>query len=229
MKYTCLALGALLLAGCKGMPGSVSLHNGTDTTSYALGMSFARRFKADSLSINPQAFVQGIQDGLNDSSRKMLTDQEMSAALSALDQAINMKRMAGNSAVALRNKKAGEMFLDQNKRRQGVITLPSGLQYEVVKNGTGPIPRKGQTVETRYRGTLIDGTEFDSSEKHGGTVRFTVDQVIPGWTEALLKMKVGSKWKLYIPSELAYGERGAGGMIGPNAALVFDIELVAVH
>jgi len=127
-----------------------------------------------------------------------------------------------------KNKKEGAEFLEQNKKRSGVVTLPSGLQYEVIAEGKGKSPKADQTVETNYRGTLIDGTEFDSSEKHGGPASFKMTQVIAGWTEALQRMKVGSKWKLYIPPQLAYGDRGASGVIGPNATLVFEIELLSI-
>lgn len=229
MKVILVVLSAIILVGCKGMPGSNTLRDSTDSTSYALGINFGNRFKTDSIRINPELFVRGIQDAMIDSSKKLLTDQEVGSALGRLDQAITMKHMAAGMAQAAKNKKEGEDFLEQNKKRQGVITLPSGLQYEVINNGSGRMPRRGQTIEARYRGTLVNGSEFDSSEKHGGSVKFVVDQVIPGWTEALLRMNVGSKWKLFIPSELAYGERGAGNVIGPNQALIFDIELVSIQ
>jgi FKBP-type peptidyl-prolyl cis-trans isomerase len=122
----------------------------------------------------------------------------------------------------------GEAFLAENGKREGVVTLPSGLQYKVLKSGTGKTPKLSDKVETHYRGTLIDGTEFDSSYKRGQTATFPVNGVIPGWTEALQKMKEGDKWQLAVPSKLAYGERGAGREIGPNATLLFEVELIAV-
>lgn len=229
MKYAMIFLAAVVIAGCKNMPGSSTLRDSTDSTSYALGINFGNRFKSDSLHINPELFVRGIQDALTDSSKKLMTDQEVGSSLSRLDQELSMKRMAAGMAASAKNKKEGEDYCDQNKKREGVVTLPSGLQYEVLKTGSGPVPKRGQTVETRYKGMLVNGTEFDSSEKHGGTVRFTIDQVIPGWTEALLRMNVGSKWKLVVPSDLAYGERGAGNIIGPNQTLIFELELVSIQ
>ncbi len=231
MKYVAVLLAALAIAGCKkGIPGlsSSSLSNDRDSTSYALGMNIGKQIHADSIDINPEMFVRGMTDAASDSGKKMLTDQEVQMSLMRLNQAISAKRAAAASLVAEKNKMEGEACLEQNKKREGVCTLPSGLQYLVIKEGTGPMPKKGQTVETRYRGTLVDGSEFDNSERHGGTVTFPVDRVIPGWSEALLKMKVGSKWKVWVPSQLAYGPQGAGGMIGPNCALIFELELVAI-
>ena len=126
------------------------------------------------------------------------------------------------------NKAKGDAFLAANKAKDGVVTLPSGLQYKIVTPGTGAKPKLSDSVVCHYRGTLIDGTEFDASSKHGGPATFPVNQVIKGWTEALQLMPVGSKWQLYIPSELAYGSRGAGGDIGPNSTLIFDIELLSI-
>jgi len=130
--------------------------------------------------------------------------------------------------LADKNQKEGEVFLAENKKKKGVITLPSGLQYQVIKEGTGKIPKATDTVTTHYRGTLIDGTEFDSSYKRGEPASFPVNGVIKGWTEALQLMKVGSKWQLFIPSNLAYGPQGAGQAIGPNATLIFEIELLSI-
>ena len=133
----------------------------------------------------------------------------------------------GNKAEA--NRQKGEAFLVENQKKEGVITLPSGLQYKVIEEGTGESPKPNDTVVTHYRGTLIDGKEFDSSYRRGEPASFPVNRVIAGWTEALQLMKVGAKWQLFIPPELAYGERGAGRAIGPNAALIFEIELVEIQ
>jgi FKBP-type peptidyl-prolyl cis-trans isomerase FklB len=130
--------------------------------------------------------------------------------------------------VAEKNKKEGEAFLAENAKKEGVVTLPSGLQYKIIQQGSGRKPKLTDEVTTHYRGTLLDGTEFDSSYKRGEPTSFPVNGVISGWTEALQLMPVGSKWQLFIPSNLAYGMRGAGGTIGPNAALIFDIELIAI-
>jgi FKBP-type peptidyl-prolyl cis-trans isomerase FklB len=138
------------------------------------------------------------------------------------------KQAERTKQLAEKNKKEGEAFLAANKTKEGIKTLPSGLQYKVIKEGTGKTPTAEDTVVTNYRGTLTDGTEFDSSYKRGQPATFPVKGVIPGWTEALQLMKEGSKWELFIPSNLAYGEQGAGGVIGPNAALIFEIELISV-
>jgi len=126
------------------------------------------------------------------------------------------------------NKKSGEVFLVENKKKDGVVNLPSGLQYKIIKAGTGTSPKAADTVTVNYKGTLVDGTEFDSSYKRGEPVTFPVGGVIPGWTEALQKMKVGSKWQLFIPASLGYGEKGAGNVIGPNATLIFEVELISI-
>jgi FKBP-type peptidyl-prolyl cis-trans isomerase FklB len=136
--------------------------------------------------------------------------------------------MSKVKVVGEKNVKEGETFLAANKKKEGVVTLPSGLQYKILKTGDGPKPTKDQTVKCHYRGTLIDGTEFDSSYKRGEPTEFPVGQVIKGWTEALQLMPVGSKWQLFIPSDLAYGPNGAGQMIGPNVTLIFDIELISI-
>jgi FKBP-type peptidyl-prolyl cis-trans isomerase len=139
------------------------------------------------------------------------------------------KTIAHNKEVGDKNMKEGEAFLAENKKKEGVVTLPSGLQYKVITAGTGKKPKATDTVTTQYRGTLIDGTEFDSSYKRGQPTTFPVAGVITGWTEALQLMPVGSKWQLFIPSNLAYGPRGAGHLIGPNATLVFEVELLSIE
>jgi FKBP-type peptidyl-prolyl cis-trans isomerase FklB len=137
--------------------------------------------------------------------------------------------MAKQAEVAKKNKAEGEAFLAENKKKEGVKTTPSGLQYKVIKPGKGKKPKSSDTVTVNYRGTLIDGTEFDSSYKRGQPATFQVSGVIPGWTEALQLMEEGAKWQLFIPSNLAYGERGAGGVIGPNATLIFEVELISIQ
>ena len=138
------------------------------------------------------------------------------------------RQNAEMKAVAAKNLEDGEKFLTENKKQKGVVTLPSGLQYKIVKEGSGESPKATDTVTTNYRGKLIDGTEFDSSYTRGEPARFAVNAVIPGWTEALQLMKPGAQWVLYIPPKLAYGENGVGNLIGPNATLVFDVDLLSV-
>jgi FKBP-type peptidyl-prolyl cis-trans isomerase FklB len=178
--------------------------------------------------------ARAIRDVLSNSKQSM-TDDESKATLEALKTKIVAKRDADAKAAQAEaqvqgdaNKKAGDAFLADNKTKDGVVTLPSGLQYKVITQGTGPKPTASDTVSCNYKGTLIDGKVFDASASHGGPIEFPVNGVIRGWTEALQLMPVGSKWQLFIPSDLAYGPRGAGADIGPNSTLVFEVELVSI-
>jgi len=158
-----------------------------------------------------------------------LTEQEAQAVLTEMQTEVSKKRQEQMQQAAASNKAQGDAFLAANKAKEGVVTLPSGLQYKILKAGTGPKPTASDTVSCNYRGTLINGTEFDSSAKHGDAAKFGVGQVIKGWSEALQLMPVGSKWQLFVPASLAYGERGAGGDIGPDATLIFEVELVSIE
>jgi FKBP-type peptidyl-prolyl cis-trans isomerase FklB len=202
-----------------------------DKTSYAIGMnigkSVAAKFRSDSLDINSAIFLRGMKDAMA-GSKTLLTDNEAKAVLDALQADMSKNQEAKMAMAGDVNKAKGDAFLAANKAKDGVLTLPSGLQYKIITPGTGPKPTAADSVVCNYRGTLIDGTEFDASSKHGGPATFPVGQVIKGWTEALQLMPVGSKWQLYIPSDLAYGSRGAGGDIGPNSTLIFDIELLSI-
>jgi FKBP-type peptidyl-prolyl cis-trans isomerase FklB len=157
-----------------------------------------------------------------------MSDKDMEATMNAFQQEMMSKMQAKQKVEGEKNKKEGEAFLEANKKKEGVVTLPSGLQYKILKAGTGAKPTAKDTVKVNYRGTLIDGTEFDSSYKGGKPVEFPLGQVIKGWIEGIQLMPVGSKWQLFIPSNLAYGERGGGQMIGPNAALIFEVELLSI-
>jgi FKBP-type peptidyl-prolyl cis-trans isomerase len=157
-----------------------------------------------------------------------MTPDEQRAALTALSTVAKSKVEAKNQVAGEANKKAGDAFLAANKTKDGVVTLPSGLQYKIITQGTGPKPTASDTVICNYRGTLIDGKEFDASSKHGGPATFPVSGVIKGWTEALQLMPVGSKWQLFIPPDLAYGTAGAGSDIGPSSTLIFEVELVSI-
>jgi FKBP-type peptidyl-prolyl cis-trans isomerase FklB len=161
--------------------------------------------------------------------KPLLTEQEIKDVITALQKDLQAKQQEKMRVLAEKNKKEGESFLAENKKKDGVITLASGLQYKIIKNGGGKMPKATDSVTVNYRGTLIDGTEFDSSIKRGQPATFQVSGVIPGWTEALQLMREGSKWQLFIPSNLAYGERGAGGSIGPNAVLIFEVELISIN
>jgi len=172
--------------------------------------------------------ARGLRDTLV-GAKPLLTDAEAEAALGQLQTAVKAKQDAELQKMGDANMKEGQEFLAANKTKDGVVTLPSGLQYKILTPGTGPIPGPGDTVVCNYRGTFINGTEFDSSYKRGQPATFPVSGVIKGWTEALQLMPVGSKWQLFIPSDLAYGTRGAGGTIPPNATLIFEVELLSIQ
>jgi len=203
----------------------------TDKVSYALGMNIAAslgaNLKRQNVEINHDVLIQAIKDGLS-GGKTLMTEAEAQNTLRQFMSELQQKQEAKMKEAADNNKKEGDAFLAANKTKPGVVTLPSGLQYKIVKEGTGPKPAATDTVTVNYRGTLINGTEFDSSYKRGEPATFPVGGVIKGWTEALQLMPVGSKWELYIPSDLAYGARGAGADIGPNATLVFEVELLSI-
>jgi FKBP-type peptidyl-prolyl cis-trans isomerase FklB len=206
---------------------ATTLKTDKEKLSYAMGMDLAGQLKANQVEIDPAVFAKGMQDLLA-GGKTLLTDTEAKTIISELQKNMIAKRTAETVAAGEKNKKDGEAFLAANKAKEGVVTLPSGLQYKPITTGTGPKPTAAQTVVCQYRGTLINGKEFDSSYKRGQPASFPVNGVIKGWTEVLQLMPVGSKWQVFIPSNLAYGERGAGADIGPNATLIFEIELVAI-
>jgi len=194
--------------------------------SYSLGVSIGRTFKNQSMELDYEALFKGIKDARSGGDI-LLSDQEITDTLKNIQRELTEKREEEKREVAETNKRKGEEFLKQNAGKEGVVTLPSGLQYKVLVEGSGETPEISDTVTVHYRGTLIDGTEFDSSYTRGEPAVFNVNGVIPGFSEALQLMKTGSKWQIYIPSHLAYGERGAGRNIGPNEALIFDLELLS--
>jgi len=195
--------------------------------SYSLGMDIARTFKQQGIEIDPEVFLRGFRAAYS-GGPAALTDQEVRDTLQAFQKEMMAKQQERRKAQADTNKKASETFLAENKGKPGVVTLPSGLQYKVIKEGSGPMPKATDTVTVHYRGTLVDGTEFDSSISRGQPATFEVGGVIKGWGEALQLMKVGSKWQLFIPPQLAYGERGAGRLIGPESTLIFEVELLDI-
>lgn len=199
-----------------------------DKISYALGLSMGNNFRASGInSINVQDFADGVAAVFDGLAPKMSYD-EAKEVIRTYFEAMQKEQEAAAAKMAESNAEAGKKFLEENGKRAEVNTLPSGLQYEVVTEGDGPVPTAEDQVEVHYTGKLIDGTVFDSSVDRGVPATFGVTQVIPGWVEALQLMKAGSKWRLYIPSDLAYGPRGAGGLIGPNQTLIFDVELLKV-
>jgi FKBP-type peptidyl-prolyl cis-trans isomerase len=220
-------VGIVLFAGAAWAEEAAVLKTQKDKVSYGIGMNIGKSLKKDAVDVDVDLLVKGLKDNLSDG-KTLLSEEEYRATLTALQKEMMEKQAEASKALAEKNKKDGAAFLSENGKKEGVVTLPSGLQYKVIKSGTGKSPKPVDTVETHYRGTLIDGTEFDSSYKRGQTATFPVDGVIPGWTEALQKMKEGDKWQLFVPSNLAYGERGAGRDIGPNATLIFEVELIAV-
>jgi FKBP-type peptidyl-prolyl cis-trans isomerase len=198
-----------------------------DKVSYAIGKQVADNLTRQSLDVDPDVLMKGLKDEL--AGKSLMTDAEAHTTMSQLFAELRAKQEEKMKEAGEANKKEGEAFLAANKSKQGVVTTPSGLQYKVIKQGTGPKPTASDTVVCNYRGTLIDGKEFDSSYKRGEPATFPVGGVIKGWTEALQLMPVGSKYELYIPSELAYGERGAGADIGPNTTLIFEVELLSIQ
>jgi FKBP-type peptidyl-prolyl cis-trans isomerase FklB len=228
---------ALFVVGCQSnAEEKVKLETQTDKVSYSIGLDIGRSFKTQGIDINSAALTKGIKDGLA-GGEAMMTDEEIQATMEAF-QAEMMAKMGGGGdagapqsdggSVADSNRIEGEKFLAENKGKEGVVTLPSGLQYKVIKAGSGKSPKSTDTVVTHYRGRLINGKVFDASYDRGEPISFPVNGVIAGWTEALQLMKEGAKWELYIPSNLAYGPRGAGPDIGPNATLIFEVELITV-
>ena len=220
-------LGLVLLASYVYAGENIELKDQKDKVSYSIGMNIGNNLKKQSIEVSPDILLQGIKDALS-GGKTLMTEKEVNETMMSFQKEVMAKQQARMKELAEKNKKEGEAFLAENKKKEGVITLPSGLQYKVIKEGDGKIPTINDTVTVNYRGTLIDGKEFDSSYTRGQPVTFPVKGVIPGFSEALQLMKVGSKWQLFIPSNLAYGERGAGEEIGPGATLIFELELVSI-
>jgi len=197
-----------------------------DKISYSIGVDLGRNLKQQDIAITDDLFVQGLHDGMTGEPKLMNKDQIVDT-LKKLQKQIADRREANFKKTAEDNKKKGETFLTDNKAKPGVITLASGLQYKVLDEGKGASPKATDIVTVHYKGTLIDGTEFDSSYKRGVPATFPLNGVIPGWVEALQLMKAGGKWQIFIPANLAYGEQGAGPEIGPNETLIFEVSLLS--
>jgi FKBP-type peptidyl-prolyl cis-trans isomerase len=223
------ALGIMtLLAGIAAAQDAPALKTPLEKRSYALGLDLGRQIHKQSVEVNPALFAQGLKDALA-GNKPLMTDEEVRAAITDLQNEIRTKMAQAQKELAEKNKQAGEAFLAENKKKEGVVTLPSGLQYKILKAGDGKKPTVEDTVVCQYRGTLIDGQEFDSSYKRNQPATFPLNRVIKGWTEGIQLMPVGSKWQLFIPPDLAYGERGAGADIPPNSTLIFEVELVSIQ
>jgi FKBP-type peptidyl-prolyl cis-trans isomerase FklB len=230
LNVSVAAAVALTMAATRVMAADAApaLKDQKDKVSYSIGVNIGSSVKqqtqAQGLELNPDAVAAGLKDALS-GGKMLLTEEQVRDVLMSLQKDMVSKQAEAGE----KNRKEGETFLAENKKKPGVKVLPSGLQYQVIKEGKGQKPKATDTVKANYTGTLIDGTEFDSSEKRGEPATFPLGNVIPGWTEALQLMPVGSKWRLFIPSTLAYGERGAGPVIGPNSTLIFDVELLGVE
>jgi FKBP-type peptidyl-prolyl cis-trans isomerase len=199
-----------------------------DKISYSVGYQMGGDFKRQGVELNPKLFLKGVQDAMS-GAKPQMTPQEMNQTLVDLKKKIVADERKDRQAKAQKALAEGEAFLAANGKKEGVVTLPTGLQYKVVREGSGASPKATDNVTVNYRGTLVDGTEFDSSYKRNKPATFRVDRVIPGWTQALTMMKTGAKWQLFIPAKLGYGERGAGSKIPPGSTLIFDVELVSVQ
>ncbi len=233
MRYFLIGLLIVAFISCQSQQTGQttlikSLETSEDSLGYSLGQQMAKSIKSGSGKFNDEALLQGVMDALNDSESK-LTDAEIQKHYKDFRTILAEEQQKIRQQQASENMAEAEEFLEANKNEEGVVTLPSGLQYKVIEKGSGKSPDANDMVTVHYTGTLIDGSKFDSSRDRGKPATFQVNRVIPGWTEALQKMKEGSHWKLFIPPDLAYGQRGARGRIEPNSALIFDVELLEVQ
>lgn len=233
MKIRLMAILAVLsvgIAACQQKDiKKDDLKTSKDKVSYSIGLDIGKTLKRQSIEINEDALLQGVKDAIKKDSLYLLTDAEIRQTMMDFQKEMMEKQTAKLKELGDKNKKEGEAFLAENKSKEGVKTTASGLQYKVISSGNGATPKATDKVKVNYRGTLINGTEFDNSYKRGEPLVFNVNSVIKGWTEALQLMKVGDKWQVFIPSELAYGEQGAGQTIPPNSTLIFDVELLGIE
>jgi len=229
MKYVLFLLLAVAMVACQSSPDGqkVSLKTEKDSLSYSIGAQIGESLKlgADDLDLN--ILAKGLRDAAT-GQEKLLPDEQVQKNMMKFQQTMRTKFQEDQQKKGEASKAEGEKFLEENKNKEGVVTLPSGLQYKVITPGSGPNPKATDQVVVNYRGTLLDGTQFDSSYDRGQPATFGVNQVIKGWTEALQLMQPGAKWEVYIPSDLAYGTRGAGQKIPPNATLIFEVELLEI-
>ena len=215
-------------ASSRQTPAALTLNTPKDKLSYSIGMNIGKSLKRDDVDVDTAVLLRAIQDVLG-GGNLLMTDQEAQSILTNLQADVRKKQEQEMQQAAETNKKEGDAFLAANKSKDGIVALPSGLQYKILQEGTGPKPTAADTVTVNYRGTLVNGTEFDSSYKRGQPSSFPVGGIIKGWTEALLLMPVGSKWQLFIPPDLAYGPRQASPAIGPNSTLLFEVELLSIQ
>lgn len=229
MKILAIAALSAIVLGCGQQAGSASgkLATQEDSVSYILGYKMGENLKQQSVPVNPAIIYQGMQQGFV-GTKATMEDSTMQAVMMAFQVRMMGIQRQKDSSAAMDNTSKGAQFLATNKSKDGVKTTPSGLQYKVVTEGTGPRPKATDTVTVNYKGTLLDGTEFDASSRHGGPATFRLNEVIPGWTEGLQLMNTGSKYEFWIPGNLGYGQQGSPPNIGPNATLHFEIELLGV-
>jgi len=227
MKNLVIGITFATLAASAFAEDRPALKDAKDKVSYSIGLDIGMTFQKQKMEINSDVLAAGLKDGLS-GAKPLLSPEEVRQVMTQFSKDMREKTAAANKEAADKNTKEGEKFLAENKAKPGVKTTASGLQYKVEKEGSGTPPKETDTVEVNYRGTLIDGTEFDSSYKRGEPATFPVNRVIKGWTEALQLMKPGAKYQLFIPSNLGYGPGGTGGDIGPNATLIFEVELLSV-
>ena len=227
MKNVSILLGLSLIASTAFCQQGTTLKDEKDKVSYSIGLDIGTTFKKQNMDINPDTLMTGLRDALS-GNKPQLNEEEVKATMTAYSKTMMEKQTSQAKEASSKNGAIGTKFLEENKSKEGVKTTASGLQYKVLKEGSGASPKETDTVVTHYRGTLINGTEFDSSYKRNEPATFPVNRVIKGWTEALQMMKPGAKYQLFIPSALAYGERGAGQDIGPNETLIFEVELLSI-
>jgi FKBP-type peptidyl-prolyl cis-trans isomerase FklB len=225
--HTTPAAKAHHATAAKKTAAPLTLTTPKDKVSYAIGMNFGTVLHRQSVEVDPAILLQGLKDSMA-GGKTLMTEDEEHATLMELQMELRKKEQEQMQMAEQANKKEGDAFLAANKSKEGVVTLPSGLQYKILQQGTGPKPTINDTVVCNYRGTLLNGKEFDSSYKHGQPVTFPVNRIIKGWMEALPLMPVGSKWQLFVPPDLAYGERSAGPDIGPDSTLIFEVELLSI-
>ncbi len=227
MKKTLVFLAAIALAAPVFAEPTTELKDERDKVSYSIGLDIGSTFKKQGMDINSDVLLKGLKDGAGDG-KPLMTEDEIRATMTAYSKNMMEKQAAKAKEAAQKNGAVGETYLAENKKKEGVKTTASGLQYKVLAEGSGAKPKETDTVVVNYKGTLIDGKEFDSSYKRGEPATFPVNRVIKGWTEALQLMSKGAKYQLFIPADLAYGERGAGQDIGPNETLIFEVELLEI-
>ncbi len=226
-----LSLVLIFLASQIGAQEASPLKDQKDKVSYSIGVEIGKNLKnlkGQSVDLNQDLVLQGVKDAFS-GGKALMSDEEMKETMNGFQKEMIAKQQEAFKKLGEKNKDEGEAFLAENKKKEGVITLASGLQYKVITPGSDKKPKATDTVKVHYKGTLINGTEFDSSYRRGEPASFPVNAVIRGWTEALQLMGEGAKWQVFIPSNLGYGERGAGGQIGPNATLIFEIELISIQ